>query len=191
MHVFTFLRMVRTASALTCAVALAVAPGSTSADALAVPPGWIAAELLAPAPASVGAGKAPWFPPLGEPLRVLSHYSLPNGPFQAGHRGIDLPAAIGDAVRAPVAGVVAFSGVVAEKPVVTLRVDAHTVVSFEPVVGEVEVGTTVGRGETLGFVGTGGHCANACLHVGVRVNDEYVNPMRAFRMKPVLLPWEG
>lgn len=129
-----------------------------------------------------------WFPPFGHPLTVIAPFSLPGGPYAAGHRGIDLPAATGDPVRAPAAGTVSFIGTVVDRPIVTLRIDHRTLVSFEPVTSTLREGDEVSRGEIIGEVGTGGHCDASCLHLGVRVEGAYVNPLRFLRHKPVLLP---
>ncbi len=111
------------------------------------------------------------------------------GRYAAGHRGIDLPSAgVGLPVRSPVAGTVSFVGTVVDRPVVSVRVDLRTVVSLEPVASELQVGDVVGPGSALGTTATGGHCGVACVHLGVRVDGEYVNPLRYFRAKPVLLP---
>jgi murein DD-endopeptidase MepM/ murein hydrolase activator NlpD len=58
------------------------------------------------------------------------------------------------------------------------------------VVGSVEVGSSVARGAPIGSVGTGGHCADGCVHFGVRVDGVYVNPMLLLGEVPpaVLLP---
>jgi len=130
-----------------------------------------------------------WYPPLGPPLRISSAYALPNGPYRAGHRGIDLPAAPGDAVRSPAAGIVSFVGTVADRAVLSIRIDPRTVVSLEPVTSELREGEAVAHGEAIGAVDAGGHCAATCLHLGVRIDDAYVNPLRFLRQKPVLLPW--
>ncbi len=132
---------------------------------------------------------ARWTPPFDGPLRISAPYSLPFGPYAAGHRGIDLPAAApGLPVRSPVAGTVSFVGTVVDRPVVSVRVDLRTVVSLEPVESELRVGDPVARGTIMGVVTSGGHCDTECLHLGVRVDGEYVNPLRFFRAKPVLLP---
>ena len=130
-----------------------------------------------------------WLPPLGEPLRVAARFDLPDGPYAAGHRGLDLPATAGDAVRSPATGSVSFSGVVVDRPVVSIRVDDRTVLSLEPVASELGVGAAVARGQPIGVVARGGHCDARCLHLGVRVDGEYVNPLRFFWGRPVLLPW--
>jgi len=130
-----------------------------------------------------------WHPPLGHPLRVAVAYALPDGPYRAGHRGIDLPAAEGLEVRAPATGTVSFVGTVVDRPLISIRVDDRTLLSLEPVASELQEGDRVVRGEEIGAVASGGHCLAACLHLGVRVDGAYVNPMRFLRARPVLLPW--
>jgi len=129
-----------------------------------------------------------WEPPL-DPLRVAAVYELPDGPYRAGHRGIDLSAQRGTPVRAPGAGTVSFSGRVVDRPVLSIRLDARTVVSFEPLSSELSEGDTVQRGDVIGVIAAGGHCGGTCLHLGVRVDGAYVNPLRFLRARPVLLPW--
>jgi len=133
--------------------------------------------------------KTLWAPPLGSPLRISTPYDLSNGPYQAGHRGVDLPATPESPVISPTGGTVTFVGTVADRPVVSVRVDGHTIFSLEPVTSEARVGDPVARGAILGRVASGGHCGSRCLHLGVRVDDQYVNPMRFLRARPVLLPW--
>lgn len=87
-----------------------------------------------------------------------------------------------------------FAGSVAGRGVISVRVDERTVVSIEPVVSELGEGDGVRAGEVLGTVGTGGHCVGnngvvECIHLGVRVDDAYVNPLRYFFGRPRLLPW--
>lgn len=89
----------------------------------------------------------------------------------------------------PAAGTVTFAGKVVDREVLSVRVDGYTVVSFEPVSSGLSAGDTVAASDPLGEVASGGHCAHECLHLGVRVDDWYVNPMRYFRDKPRLLPW--
>lgn len=131
-----------------------------------------------------------WIPPIGSSLSVLQPFRAPAHRYAAGHRGLDLAAAPGDLVTVPIAGTVTFAGRVVNRDVVSLRIDGATIVSFEPVTGELEQGDEVIGGSLLGRVSRGGHCDGACVHVGVRIDDSYVNPMRFFRDKPVLLPWD-
>lgn len=148
--------------------------------------------LVAALPAELAGSREFWLPPLDSPLQVSGPYRPPPTPYASGHRGIDLPASPGDEVRAPVAGAVSFVGKVADRHVLSIRVDSRTVVSFEPVEqpdGGLAEGDAVTRGQPIGQVAEGGHCLVECLHLGVRVDDEYVNPLQYFYARPVLLPW--
>lgn len=134
-----------------------------------------------------------WDPPLGQPLRITTPFFTPAGPYAAGHRGFDVAVAPGDTVVAPVGGTISFVGTVVDRPLVSIRVDARTVVSLEPVQTEIVIGDLVSQGVELGRIPqdatTAGHCRILCLHVGVRVDGEYVNPLRYFVGRPRLLPW--
>lgn len=140
--------------------------------------------------ASASPAAARWYPPLGPPLQLEEPYRQPPTPYAAGHRGIDLPVSTGSTVYAPAGGVVSFVGKVVDREVVSIRVDARTVLSMEPVDAEgLSEGDAVARGAVVGSATEGGHCGSACLHLGVRVDGEYVNPMRFFLGRPILLPW--
>lgn len=132
-----------------------------------------------------------WTAPVGERLDVLRAFERPVHDYAPGHRGIDLRAPAGAAVHAPVAGTVTFVGTVVDRGVLSIRVDAHTVVSVEPVESDLRAGEQVERGTAVATVARGGHCADGCLHLGVRVDDTYVNPLRYFVGRPQLLPWGG
>lgn len=133
-----------------------------------------------------------WSWPVGAPIRVVNPFAAPPTPYSAGHRGIDLTAATGGAVTAPVDATVWFSGVVVDRPVLTLAVGGDVLVSFEPVVAVVSAGDRVARGQSVGAVASGGHC-EGCVHVGVRVNGAYVSPLLFFDRVPraILLPMDG
>lgn len=130
-----------------------------------------------------------WHAPLGSPLRVHTPYDLPNGPYQAGHRGIDITARGAAQVASPVNGVVSYVGTVVDRPVISIKVDERTTVSLEPLTSELVAGDAVARGQPLGLLSTGGHCTTECLHLGVRVDGNYVNPLRFFIARAVLVPW--
>lgn len=130
-----------------------------------------------------------WLSPLNGTLRISRPFSLPNGPYQAGHRGIDLPAVEGAIVHAPNKGVISFAGAVVDRPVMSIQIDERTIVSLEPVISDFEAGYSVGPGQAIGSVGRGGDCDRACVHLGVRVDGEYVNPLRFFLSRPELQPW--
>ncbi|MGD8167402.1 murein hydrolase activator EnvC family protein [Herbiconiux sp. P16] len=114
----------------------------------------------------------------------------PATKYSAGHRGTDLATAPGTSVLAPRDGVVAFAGAVAGRPVVSIDHLGDYRSSVEPVVATVAVGDAVRRGQVIGTVGTGGHCAAECLHFGVRLHGDYVNPRGLIGGIPraVLLP---
>lgn len=145
--------------------------------------------LVASLPAS--GARERWVPPLARPIDIVVPYRAPPHPYAAGHRGIDIPASPGERVLVPASGTVSFAGTVVDRATVTVRIDDRTLISIEPVTAAVSVGAGVRRGDLLGTVSTGGHCAAECVHVGVRVGGAYVNPMRFFAGRPVLLPWEG
>ena len=130
-----------------------------------------------------------WAPPLGRPLEVSGPFRAPPHQYASGHRGIDINAVPGEAVLAPVSGTVSFAGTVADRGTVSIQTGERTVVSLEPVTAEVVAGEEVRRGARIGAVSSGGHCSTECVHVGVRVGGAYVNPMRYFANRPVLLPW--
>lgn len=109
--------------------------------------------------------------------RIVNTFQAPTSTFGAGHRGIDLEARPGALVASPVAGVVTFAGRVGGKDVVAVQ-DGARLVSLEPVVGTVPVGTRVTAGSRLGIVGVGGHCSLTCVHLGLRVDGVYVPPVR-------------
>lgn len=120
----------------------------------------------------------------------VTAYAAPPTRYAAGHRGVDFAVTPGTPVVAPADAVVRFAGVVVDRPVVTLDHGGGVLSSYEPLVAGLPVGSVVAPGTVIGSTSSGGHCADACLHVGVRVNGEYVSPMRFFANIPraVLLP---
>lgn len=131
-----------------------------------------------------------WAWPVGGPGDLLAVFDRPEAPWAAGHRGVDLKTARGATVRSPAAGVVAFVGVVVDRPVVTVDHGSGLVSSFEPALADVVVGEPVSRGQVMAGVDTGGHCSDVCLHWGVRLNGEYIDPLSLVmdRRPSVLLP---
>lgn len=130
-----------------------------------------------------------WLSPLGASFAVSTPFHLPNGEYRSGHRGIDIAAAAGEVVVSPTDGVVSFIGTVVDRPVVSITVDERIVLSLEPVTSELAEGSDIPRGAPLGTTASGGHCAATCLHLGVRVDGAYVNPLRYLRPRPILVPW--
>lgn len=133
--------------------------------------------------------------PLPGPPQVARAFEAPPQPWAVGHRGVDLRTTPGAPVLSPVAGVVSFAGTVAGRGVVTVTDARGRRSSIEPVLAAVRAGDAVEGGEPLGLVTPeGSHCApGTCLHWGVRVGDEYVDP---FTLLPgagpaVLLPLDA
>lgn len=135
----------------------------------------------------------PWVWPVAGARAVVEPYRAPAHRYAAGHRGVDLPAAPGTTVRAPADGVVAFRGTVVDRPLLTIRHDGGLVSTFEPLSSELEPGDAVRAGDELGVVAAGGHAAAGTLHLGVRLDGDYINPMLLFGAVPraVLLPCCG
>jgi murein DD-endopeptidase MepM/ murein hydrolase activator NlpD len=127
------------------------------------------------------------FWPVGTRPAVLRGWEPPPTPYGPGHRGVDLAAPAGTAVRAVAAGRVSFAGRVAGRGVVSLELtgtgDPPLRTTYEPVRASVRKGDEVDAGELLGTVEpTGSHCS-ACLHWGVLRGDVYLNPLA------LLPPW--
>ncbi|MDF1478670.1 M23 family metallopeptidase [Leifsonia sp. H3M29-4] len=129
-----------------------------------------------------------WAWPVAPPHEIVRPYIAPATPYGSGHRGIDVRAP-GGTVFAPAAGVVHFAGVVVDRPVLSIRHPGGLISSYEPVTSTLTAGAPVRRGEAIGSV-VPGHCASPCLHFGVRLDGEYVNPLRLLGGLPfsVLLP---
>ncbi len=137
----------------------------------------------------VGAMSPRWEWPVTPP-RITRPFAAPPAPYASGHRGIDLAAAPDTEVTAPAAGTVRFVGDVVDRPVLTLDHGDGMLSSYEPVASALAIGESVAPGQSVGRVATGGHCAAACLHVGVRVDGVYVSPLLYLDRVPpsVLLP---
>lgn len=131
-----------------------------------------------------------WHPVLDPPVRIVRAFQLGENQYQAGHRGADLRASQGQPVFAPAAATVTFVGQVVDRGVVTITLQDGTLLSVEPVVSDLVAGDAVVEGQRIAIVQGATHCGLACLHIGMRKNDRYVNPGRALLsgQKPRLLP---
>jgi murein DD-endopeptidase MepM/ murein hydrolase activator NlpD len=154
--------------------------------------------VLAPAPAvaepSSAVPAAAWGWPVAGPPPVTRSFEPPAGPFGPGHRGVDLAAAPGAPVLAAGDGVVAFAGMVAGRPVVSIDHAGGLRTTYEPVDPSVAAGQAVARGSPIGtlLAGHAGCPAAACLHWGVRRGETYLDPLALLRAVRVrLLPWDG
>jgi murein DD-endopeptidase MepM/ murein hydrolase activator NlpD len=154
------------------------------ATTLAAPP------VASAAPASVAAALWGW-PLNGEPM-VTRPFDPPPTPYAAGHRGVDLAGVAGQPVLAAGGGVVAFAGLVAGRPVVSVDHPGGLRTTYEPVQPGVAAGQSVARGAPLGVLVTGhaGCPVEACVHWGLRRDQVYLDPLSLLRPPRVrLLPW--
>ncbi|MDO5080355.1 M23 family metallopeptidase [Buchananella hordeovulneris] len=142
----------------------------------------------------------PDLPPLPAPARrvryrkpvpggVVRPFSLPAHRWLPGHRGVDLAAAAGSPVHAAGDGTVAFAGVVAGKPVVSLDHADGIRTTYEPVVASVQAGQAVRRGQVIGILQPGHLPDGDALHWGARRGrDRYLDPLTLLRELIVLKP---
>jgi murein DD-endopeptidase MepM/ murein hydrolase activator NlpD len=171
----------RSSSAAPLAVCLAV-----------VLAGWPAAAASDPGVRTDVAPATAWTWPLAGSPVVTRSFDLANGPYGAGHRGVDLAGTPGQAVLAAGDGVVVFAGVVAGRPVVSVDHPGGLRTTYEPVAPAVGAGQPVARGSPLGTLEAGhpGCPGAACLHWGLRRGDVYLDPLLLLRPPRVrLLPW--
>ena len=153
------------------------APSRTDADASAGAP--------------TGSTSSPlWHWPLDGPRAVSAPFRAPAHEYGAGHRGIDLSTQLGAVVRAPAAGTVAFRGTVVDRPLLTIEHADGLVSTFEPLLSSLSPGDVVAEGDDIGTVAAGGHAVAGNLHLGVRLDGAYINPLLLFGevRRAVLLP---
>ena len=130
-----------------------------------------------------------WQWPLERSRQVSRGFLAPATEFGAGHRGIDLPAVVGERLVAPTRVRVAFAGRVVDRDVVTLDAGGGWLATFDGATSTLETGSVLEAGAPVAVVSPTPHCA--CVHVGLRYDGEYVNPLLAWGEVPraVLLPW--
>lgn len=122
--------------------------------------------------------------------RVLRGADIPEKNWLPGHRGVDLAAHTGQDVLAAEDGVVAFAGVVAGTPTVSIDHADGIRTTYQPVHAVVSAGDHVLEGQPIGRLG---HPVDGYpgLHWGARTGpDSYINPLSlldapAIRLKPV------
>lgn len=171
----------------------ASAAGSVDASGTARPSGSVAlagaARSAIGAPAEEAPGY-PWLWPVAGPRTVIEPFRAPAHDYGPGHRGMDVTAAPGADVLSPAAGVVAFRGTVADRPLITIDHGDGYISTLEPVSSDLAAGDAVLAGDVVGALVSGGHAAPGTLHVGVRIDKRYVNPRGLFGLPPraVLLP---
>lgn len=143
-----------------------------------------------PAAFQPGSGTNRWSWPLAPVPNVVRAFDPPAQRWLSGHRGADLGAGPGTVVLAPAGGIVSFVGAVVDRPVIVIDHGAGLRSSFEPVRSSLKVGALVASGDEIGMVGSGSHCDGLCLHWGLRLLEEYIDPLLTIRdIRPsILLP---
>lgn len=137
---------------------------------------------LGPAPGAAAAQPAagqvpPLRPPVAAPLEVpvVEPFELSEGGFGPGVRGVKLAAPAGSPVAAPAPGNVRFAGEVAGLGWVTLEVAPGVLVSVGPLDRiTVRAGAQAGARTVVGRLHAG---HDRELHLGLRVDGEYVDPL--------------
>jgi Peptidase family M23 len=116
---------------------------------------------------------------------ILRPFVLGDDPYAAGqHRGIDIGASPGTAVRAATDGIVTFAGSVpAGGRAITVRTaDGLSVTYLELGTIGVPRGAAVAEGDTIGTIGSASH-----VHFGIRETAEaqgYLDPLRFLPSRP-------
>lgn len=146
-----------------------------------------AATRLPAALASVVLAVAAAAPAVGETLvhtrpvegPVVAAFRAPPGPYGPGHRGVDLRAEPGTAVRASAAGTVVFAGAVATTTWVTVAHPDGVRTAYGPLTDlRVRPRQPVARGAVIGrTAGTAHDGGPAALHWSARRDGDYVDPM--------------
>lgn len=143
------------------------------------------------APARIVPGfSSQWQWPLAGDIVVLRPFDGPPQNWLPGHRGVDLAASEGRSVLAPQDGVVSFRGQVVDRQVLVIDHGHGFKSSFEPVSSDLAVGQRVAARELIAEVSTGAHCSLRCVHWGVRLHGQYIDPALLIEdLRPsVLLP---
>ncbi|MGJ0388062.1 murein hydrolase activator EnvC family protein [Microbacterium sp. CGR1] len=140
--------------------------------------------------ATTASTSPPWTWPFDAARAVAKPYRAPAHEYGTGHRGVDIVSAQSGTVRAPADGVIAFRGTVVDRPLITIEHPGGYVSTFEPVTSDLSPGDIVAAGDEIGIVASGGHASPGTMHLGVRFDGDYVNPMLLFGEVPraVLLP---
>jgi murein DD-endopeptidase MepM/ murein hydrolase activator NlpD len=128
--------------------------------------------------------------PIDEPV-VVRRFDPPPAPWLPGHRGVDLAAVPGGAVRSAGPGTIVFAGDVAGRGVVSVAHAGGLRTTYEPVRSYLRPGAVVAAGEEIGVVAAGhsGCPVRACLHWGLRRGGDYLDPLTLLGLGRVrLLP---
>src|SRR6188472_4772369 len=128
-------------------------------------------------PSTAAVATVPWtWPVTGA---IVRGFDPPDNPYGAGHRGIDIAAAVGSVVVAPDDGVVTFAGKVGGRLFLTIDHGSGVLSTCSWLTSVlVRKNDHVVRGQPVATSGWGHpEMPMPQLHLGVRVNGTYVDPM--------------
>lgn len=127
-----------------------------------------------PGPAAIA---SPWLiPPVDGP--VARSFEAPDARWGPGHRGIDYPAAPGTVIRAVASGTVSFAGAVAGHHAVSIDHGGGLTSTYSQLSSVlVGPGDIVDEGHWIGRVGSSHPGANGGLHLGLKLDGRYVDPL--------------
>jgi len=188
-------RLPATTPVTTGAATATPAPTATPTDtSTLIATATLAVQMNATAPAAIAPRVAPgrgfvW--PLSPRPALLRSFAQPHSQWSSGHRGVDLAAVVGQAVFSAGDGVVAFSGAIAGRGVITVRHSGGLRTTYEPVDQRLAAASVVHRGSPIGVVSaTPGHCVPlTCLHWGALSGQVYRDPLSLLGFgRPILLP---
>lgn len=138
-----------------------------------------------------------WQVPLEAPIKLERPFYRPSSDYGAGHRGVDYRVSLGQAIMAPAAGVVSFTGHVVNRSVLSIKHLDGSISEFEPACALAAEGEQVKQAQVIAKVCDADldysqHCQNLrCLHVSLRTEAGYLSPLvRTGQLSPSrLLPW--
>jgi murein DD-endopeptidase MepM/ murein hydrolase activator NlpD len=151
----------------------------------------IIVALLAAPPPGPADQHAVW--PLDPRPEIAAGFVAPEHTWSAGHRGVDLVGAPGQAVRSALPGRVTFAGTIAGRGVVVVDHGGFRT-TYEPVSAVLHVGDPTLAGTVVGTLQTGrSHCPpRTCLHWGLITGTGYRDPLTLLGLGPIrLLPLTG
>ena len=124
-----------------------------------------------------GASPTRWLIPPVDGL-IERYFDAPDGPYGAGHRGIDYAISSGTRVRAAGGGTVTWAGPVAGRLAVTIDHGGGLETTYS-VLSALEVmrGDVVDEGRWLGTARAAHEGSAGGLHFGVKLDDRYVDPL--------------
>jgi murein DD-endopeptidase MepM/ murein hydrolase activator NlpD len=179
--------MLRSSALILAVITVIGTAGAGGAGGTSGAPSSVVSGTRAVWSADVAVASPQWNWPIAGAQAIARPYLAPATKYGAGHRGVDLAGA-GDLI-APADGIVHFSGRVVDRGVLSIDHGGGLLSSYEPVETDLVAGDPVLRGDVIGEI-LPGHCRSPCLHLGARIDGEYVSPLLHLGGVPraVLLP---